>query len=189
MTYNPNTPLANERISDTQQPIRDNFFLANQYFGVDHFEFDAASNNGLHKQSTYPDRSATPPAPGVSECAIYGRTAGSETFPFMRRDGGTLDYPVSPIRAMVRVSTAPAVIGQSFNINAGLITFVDPVWTIPFQNAEPDGNYLILTSPVRSSGSNSIQIVDGSLTVNNFQIRRSGPGISEIMVVVYRYSL
>jgi hypothetical protein len=188
MTYNSNTPLASERISDTQQPIRDNFFLANQYFGVDHFEFDAVSNNGLHKQSTYPDRSATPPAPGVSECAIYGRTAGGETFPFLRRDGGTVDFPVAAIRAMVRVSTAPAVIGQSFNIDTALITFVGDVWTIPFLTPEADANYLILASSV-SAGGASVALTSQNITANNFQIRRQGPGVSQVMVIVYRYSL
>jgi hypothetical protein len=100
MTYNPNTPLASERISDTQEPIRLNFDLANQYFGVDHFAFDAASNNGKHRRVTMPDQTATPPSPAAGECAMYGKTISAVTTPFLRRDGlASPEYPVTPIRA------------------------------------------------------------------------------------------
>lgn len=144
MTYNPNTPLASERISDTQQPIRDNFFLSNQYFGIDHFEFDAASNNGKHKQVTLPDRTATPPATIASECAIYARTASAQTFPYMRRDASATDIPVIPLKAFAECTVPGAVVtANSFNVSsvtrngAGRYQFN---FAVPM----PDTNYAVL---------------------------------------------
>lgn len=124
MTYNPNTPLASERIADTQEPIRLNFDLANTYMGTDHFEFDAASDNGKHKQVTLPDRTATPPSPGASECAIFGKTSGAVTTPFMLRDGlATPEYAVLPIRAFGSFTGAGATLNaqncSSSAFNAG----------------------------------------------------------------------
>lgn len=154
-TYNPNTPLASERISDTQQPIRDNFFLANQIFGIDHFEFDAASNNGKHKQVTLPDRTASPPATLASECAIYARTASSQTFPYMRRDASATDIPVLPLRAF-GLCTVPGAVLEANSFNISSVTRIGVGrYQFNFAVAFPDTNYSVLCA-MSSSGSQPI---------------------------------
>jgi len=182
MTYNPNTPLASERISDTQQPIRDNFFLANQIFGIDHFEFDAASNNGKHKEVTMPDRTATPPTTSASECAIYARTASSQTFPYMRRDASATDIPVIPIKAFGECTVPGAVLtANSFNVTSVTRVAVGRyqfIFTVPM----PDTNYAVLCA-MASSGSQPIisySLPDKLTTSVVIQlIRQDGTGFTD----------
>lgn len=136
MSYNNNTPLASERISDTQEPIRLNFSLANTYFGVDHFAFNAASNNGKHRYVTMPDQTATPPSPIASELAFFARTTGGITIPFMVRDGlAAPQYCVLPIRAFGSFTGGGALLNaqnltsSAFNPGSGY-TMTMPAGTV-----------------------------------------------------------
>ena len=50
MSYNAGIPNATDYLSDSQQNIKDNFSSANTIFGNNHYAFNAASNNGKHKE-------------------------------------------------------------------------------------------------------------------------------------------
>lgn len=145
MSYTPNIPLSNERISNTQQPIRDNFFYANQYFGTDHFEFDAASDNGKHKQVTLPDRLGSEPTPGASEFAIFGLTSSAITRPYWRSDGGVTNFPLMPIKAFCIIDgTSGATIGTTFNISSVLRTDVGRYTVTLANNIVANANFGVL---------------------------------------------
>ncbi len=120
MSYTTNVPQATQRIADTQAPIQTNFNLANTYFAIDHVAFNAASNNGKHKYVTLIDETASPPTPGASEGAIYGKTTGGITQPFYRRDGfaGAPEYNLMPIRAYGTFTGAGATV-NAFNLTSG----------------------------------------------------------------------
>ncbi len=111
MTYNPAIPQATDRFRDSQPEFLNNFTLLNTYFGIDHFTFDALSNNGKHKQVTLPDRTLTPPAPGASECALFAKTTGGVTTPFLLRDGlAAPEYAILPIRAFGAFTGAGVIV-------------------------------------------------------------------------------
>jgi len=147
MTYNPNTPLASERISDTQEPIRLNFELANTYFGVDHFAFDAASNNGKHRRVTMPDQTATPPTPVASECAFYAKTISGVTTPYLRRDGLiSPEYPMTPIRAMGAFTGGGAALNNQNLTSSAFSGASGYTMTMP-AGTVTGVNYLVLAIP------------------------------------------
>lgn len=58
MAYN-DTPLANQRISDTQPLIRSNFSQIQTAFSVEHVAI-ASPTQGLHKKVTFPVQGASP---------------------------------------------------------------------------------------------------------------------------------
>lgn len=157
MTYNPNTPLSTDRIQDTQVPIQTNFSLANTYFGVDHFEFDALSNNGLHKQVTLPDRTASPPSPIAGEWATYAQTSNSITLPYWRRDGSVTTFPVMPIKAFVIIDgTTGAIIGTAYNI-ASVVRTASGRYTVTLSNnAVTSADFGVLITGTTTGPSNVV---------------------------------
>src|SRR5690606_10764447 len=55
----------------------------------------------------------------ASECAIYARTASSQTFPYMRRDASATDIPVIPIKAFGECTVPGAVLtATSFTVTS-----------------------------------------------------------------------
>lgn len=146
MSYDTGVPQATDRVSDTQQPILTNFQVLNSIYGGDHFDYtDVSSNTGRHKQVTFPNRSGTPPTTGASVGAAYARTTSSQTYPYWRRDGGSLDYPLLPIKAFCfcTVSGTTATIVRQFNMNTP--TFLSTGrWQINLTNPLPDTNYAVI---------------------------------------------
>lgn|SRR3990167_4521232 len=132
MSYTPNIPLPTQRIADTQAPINSNFTLANTYFGLDHVAFDAAGNNGKHKYVTMIDETATPPAPGASECAMYAKTTGAVTTPFLRRDGlASPEIPMGLIRAYGTFTGGGATVNAINLTSAAFVLNVGFTMTMP----------------------------------------------------------
>jgi len=119
MSYTPNIPLATQRIADTQAPINANFTSVNTFFGLDHVAFNAAGNNGKHKYVTMIDQTASPPTPGASECAMYAKTTGAVTTPFLRRDGlASPEIPMGLIRAYGTFTGGGATV-NAINLTSG----------------------------------------------------------------------
>ena len=54
MTYEPNIPLSNDKISQSQVDLLQNFQQLNTRFGQDHVSFSTGTNSGFHKQVTIP---------------------------------------------------------------------------------------------------------------------------------------
>ncbi len=187
MTYNPTVPGPAQRISDTQSPIQTNFDQLNVIFGLDHFEFDATSENGKHKSVTLPDQDGSPPATAVDEMAIYARTSDSETFPFMRRDTSTTDIPLLPIKAFGECSVPGAVLtANSFNISS--VTRIGTGrYDFNFTDPLPDTDYTVLCA-MSSSGSQPIISYENSnkLTTScRIQlIRQDGAGFTDSATLI-----
>lgn len=117
MTYNPNVPLANQKIKDTQNPIQTNFALANTYFGVDHYAFDAASNNGVHNQVTTPeiDGSAHPSTSG-SELKFYAMDAGDSNNTLLHFSRGASDSPPTPVTSISNTNFISVAAGSATTV-------------------------------------------------------------------------
>lgn len=190
MTYNPAIPQATDRISQSQSEILQNFFQLNNQYGTigDHFEWTAASNNGKHKQATFPDRTATPPTTLPSECSVYGKTTAAQTFPYMRRDGSLTDIPVVPLRVFGEFSTNPiAITPGSLGISAVTLVAVGQ-WQVTFTPAFADTNYSVYVT--QNNGGFTGQPLGfptyNLKTNNTFEvqlIRQDGTGFSTLLPI------
>ncbi len=93
MPYDPTIPAPTDLLSDSQSDIQQNFNLANEFFGTDHVNFVAASNNGKHNHSTYPEQGADANTLD-NENAIYAKEVGGvggNTRLFLRQEtNGTI---------------------------------------------------------------------------------------------------
>ncbi len=188
MTYDPTVPGPTQRISDTQLPIQTNFDQANTLFGVDHFEFNAPSENGKHKAATMPDQSGSPPTVGAAELSIYARTSGGDTFPFMRRDTGTTDIPVLPLKAFGECSVPGAVVTpNSFNISS-VTRLGTGRYQFNFTTAFPDTDYAVLCSMAFSGATDGPLVAYNSAklttSVTIFLSRRDGGGFSDAATAI-----
>ena len=72
MAYQPNIPLATDRLKDSQADIQGNFQELNAYLNVNHTAIDGTADQGKHKFVTMPIQGA---APGTlaNELAMYSR--------------------------------------------------------------------------------------------------------------------
>lgn len=66
MAYTANTPQANDRISDTQDPILNNFINLPTLIEANHVGFDGSADEGKHKFVTLPVQAASPPVGAFS---------------------------------------------------------------------------------------------------------------------------
>lgn len=85
MAYTPGIPNSTDVISQSQSQIRTNFVELNSQFAIDHVAFNAGSDNGKHKKSTYIEQ-ASDPNPSPNECALYSKESSSVTELFFQRE-------------------------------------------------------------------------------------------------------
>ncbi len=167
MTYNPATPNAADRISDTQQPIKTNFEQANTIFDEDHFTFDDASGpqpppglRGFHRKSVYQKLDALPDV--FAEIGtVFSQVTDGRTDLYYRYDtstqGNSKVLPLSAIKVMGAFNSAAAVgdgaliAGNMFQLyNVDTITKTGSTYVIAFndpldtQAADSDLEYIVL---------------------------------------------
>lgn len=98
MTYNPNIPMANDDLSDSQPQLFNNFSIADTSFGVDHYKFSNLSGNtGKHNQITTPIFVDNPPT------GLPPVTAANEPKAYAFQDSanvGVLQYSRGPSNAV-----------------------------------------------------------------------------------------
>lgn len=64
MSYTPNIPLGSQSVASTQQPINNNFTIANTAFGIDHQAFTVnGATQGFHKKVTMGSNGSHPLTP------------------------------------------------------------------------------------------------------------------------------
>lgn len=91
MSYLPLIPAATDDPSVSQSQIQTNFSLLNSVFGVDHVNYTAGSNNGLHTKVTLvtagdPAQSVAGPELYAKSVSYPGPTTKAEVF-FQRASG------------------------------------------------------------------------------------------------------
>lgn len=195
MTYNPATPQAADRISDTQQPILTNFEQANTIFAEDHFTFNDGSGpqpppglRGFHKKSVYKVLDAPPPTAFAEIGTVYNETTNGRSDLFYRYDtstqGNSKVYPITAIKAMAHFVVATSAILSSYNVSGivldtgvSTITFADPLDTnapdSPLDYIIVIGNTLSLVGSPRyvvPTLNTSFDIVGGGATNVSFVV-------------------
>ena len=79
MTYQPTKPLPLDKLNRSVTDLYNNFHIANEIFGINHFPFDdMTSNIGKHKFVTLPSVNNNFPKTGVDEIALF--VEGAEDF-------------------------------------------------------------------------------------------------------------
>ncbi|KKN33420.1 hypothetical protein LCGC14_0803870 [marine sediment metagenome] len=165
MTYDPNTPDAADRISDTQAPIRDNFTILNDVFDEDHYNYTDASGvppppgfRGFHRKSTYPEEASDPTA-FASLGTVYTKDNDTRTDLFYRYDSGALGnskiFPLSAPKAFAAFNGADGTLFQAYNVAS--VVAAGTVWTVTFSDKlnsagnNTDLDYVVLLSSTGES--------------------------------------
>lgn len=93
MAYTSNTPQANQRISDTQPLILNNFLDLDTWSTVNHYGFNSGANRGKHTVVTLPEQPADPGTVG-NEMALYTKqsTLSGVAEMFIQREAGGTVY-------------------------------------------------------------------------------------------------
>jgi len=103
MTFNPNIPMPNDELSDSQGDIQTNFNQSNIIFGIDHYTFDnGTANKGKHTWVTTPlTPGGTHPVTAVNEPKFYGMqvTAPLGVIQYSRLGNNAVPSPVSNIES------------------------------------------------------------------------------------------
>lgn len=177
MSYDTGTPQATDRVSDTQQPILTNFQQLNAIYGEDHYDYTVqTSNEGFHRAVHLPSAAGIP-STAANVGALYSKTTSSVTWPYWRRDGGSVDYPAIPIKAYCTF-VPQSVNGACTLINNFGITSVTRTATAKYtllMPALPSANYLTMFTSVNTGnlgvgGNNTFVAGVGLFTTTGFDI-------------------
>ncbi len=199
MSYLPNVPQAGDLISDSQSDLLTNFQQLDLVYGdtapgadpnSDHYAFsNATANARKHRKVRLVRQSAGAgiPTPAATDGVVYARVAATQTVPFYRKDGGTLDFPVIPVRSMIRFTraAAPVVIGTAFNATVASIGGNPTNFRITFAENMPDANYLLFGGII---GNDSSAMGFANVLVNTFDILGVSTNVTEVMVTVLHYA-
>jgi hypothetical protein len=195
MVYIADVPNAGDVISQSQSILLENFRELNLVYGdtapvadpnSDHYAYSDTSGNARKHRKVRLVRQAAGagiPTPAATDGVMYSRVSATQTIPFYRKDAGTVDFPLLPVRGMIRYNAGTgAVVGTAFNltVTAGAGTAVQ---ILDFTEVMPDANYIVLAMTSTGSGSSVVNIIDAT----QFQITASNAA-GERHVVVFHYA-
>jgi hypothetical protein len=174
MAYTQDIPQPSDIPSQSQAQILANFQAINsstEGFGLDHVQFDAVSDKGKHKQSTYIEQSVDP-VTAANEMALYSKDDGSgNTRLFIAPESA------APIFQLTGATPSVSTSGSTF-LPGGLILKYGikntPVnnTVITFSSAFPNNVYSIILTPVKSDNtSRSMYVKTGTAAVTGFTIQ------------------
>ena len=170
--YTPNIPQPGDNPSDSQDQILENFQTLQTLYGTsgDHYSW----TNTTPTESTKHAKVTTPglptatapgnvlPAPTSGNCSYFGQTRGSQTYPYIARDGLapvaplTNIWPVVPIKAYASGTITAANAGSlsdSFNLTFTSVTGGNSI-TLGITNAMRTSNYgVLITTSASAVGS------------------------------------
>ncbi|NGX57247.1 MAG: hypothetical protein K940chlam3_00133 [Chlamydiae bacterium] len=200
MTYSGNVPQGGDLISDSQSELLTNFQQLNLVYGdtnpgadpnSDHYAFDDGSANARKHRKIRLVRQvggAGIPTPAATDGVAYVRVSATQTIPFYRKDAGTVDFPLLPVRAMVRYTNVaiPIVVGTAFNVAS--VVRAGGEDTITFTEAMPDANYLVFAFQQNNLGTAPATLTSHTLIAGSFVIRNVAGTAQEFYVAVLHYA-
>lgn len=116
MPYDPNIPMPNDDLSDSQVDLLANFQQLDTSFGIDHYTFsNATANNGKHNQVTTPVQGSHP-ATSANEPKFYAMQDSANLGVIQYSRAGSSAVP-SPMTYLQSTSAAiPMVQNVAINI-------------------------------------------------------------------------
>jgi len=173
MVYTRNIPAGTDRPSRSAGQFRENFNDLDDVFGIDHIDFSAAENRGMHNQLTMPEQAAAPAAQADIGMVYSLDNGDGRTELYYLYDTGALgnskQFPLTCVKAFCRFTNAtPPVLSNAYNVTT--ITRTDPtatraIFTVTFTDvltsAAPGTamNYLVLfgTEASALTATNTVQ--------------------------------
>lgn len=185
MTFTPNIPATGTSLGESRPLIVGNFTNYNTVLSVNHVAPNA-SGQGKHKFLQMPVQ-ASAPSTASGEGGIYVKTAGSQSIPFYRKDNLTLDFPLLPIRAMVRfsVGAVPSIVGTALNVSA-VAQISSQQYKVTFSENLPDANYLVIAMGVNTAAT-PICADPSNYNVSDFILNILSSLTGQISVIVLHY--
>lgn len=90
-SYSPNIPLSSDDPKVSQSQLNSNFSKINTDFNVDHQQFTASSNSGLHKKITFQNVQVADPNLASPLASLYTKSVSGVTQLFFQNDNGAGD--------------------------------------------------------------------------------------------------
>ena len=119
MAYTRNQPVASDALSTSVTYLTANTNAADDYFGVDHYAFSAASSNGLHQAVTTPAYIITPPSTiGHPTTTTYPKIYGMQdtsNVGLIQYSRGINDAVPTPLTKL-QSSSSPLTLGPNSSI-------------------------------------------------------------------------
>lgn len=166
-SYKPNIPQAGTRIDRTYQLITTNFTELNNQYGVngDHVEFTEGTANlqGTHKQVTFSSAASTPFTAVTDHSFLYEQLTGAApalSYLDYQASGTNEVTPLSPKVFCIfnsNLAVPPFMnVVRSFNVNGGTTSRSGSAFTIGFNKALPNANYLVYLTRGRAPGNTGV---------------------------------
>jgi hypothetical protein len=187
MAYQSNKPLSTDKLSVSQGDINGNFQAINTYVAIDHVAFNGA-DQGKHKRVFFTQQAADP-ATAATEAAIYAKDSsvpGTASLYYRPPNSGTPIEFTYALKAAAGWTWLPS--GIIMQWGTGTCGGV-----IAFPRAFPTACLSVQLTARAPGGAvqDFVQVMDGTLTVNNFTSRsytRSGnPSAADIYFFAIGY--
>lgn len=167
--YNPQIPVSNNTIAQSQPQFFTNFNQLFNAFSVDHIALNAASNAGEHNIVRLAEQNQ-PLTTRVSEVAIYSKAKNQQTTQvFFREQGNQLEYQYSNY--------------QLFNLDPITIGSAKTVVQIPYFSFLPGGIIVYFGQIFPKTGSKTASIILNPpicQTINGINLCIIGPSASNL---------
>lgn len=180
MSFTPGIPNTGQSLGFTKDSVRNNFLNYFDTISVNHVAPNVAGA-GKHKFMQMPVQGSAP-STAATEGAIYAKTILGQSVPFYRKDASTLDYPMIPVRAMVRFTVPAAgacsIVGTALNVSG--VNRALTVYTVTFSEAMSDANYLVF-----ALGDNNLFVT--ATTTGSFSFQTTATLGTQIYAFVLQY--
>lgn len=117
MAYQPNIPLASDRLKDSQADLQGNFQEVDLYLNVNHTAIDGTANQGKHKFVSMPLQVADPTTVANEICLFNKDDFSNNNQLFMRDPANGLVRQLTGFNANV---TLPSTLSGYFSVGGGL---------------------------------------------------------------------
>ncbi len=172
MTYNPDKPLPEDDLADSQGDLNTNFTQLNTQFAVNHVAFnDSGADKGKHKFVTFVEQAADPESKG-NEYLVYAKDDSGEPELFARPQSSGTAYQITkdgslfvgllPVVA-VNFNQTGVIQGSDLNVTSVSRPGGTGTYVVNFTSALPDNDYFWSVSGF----DNSSNPVVGAVTKDN----------------------
>ena len=181
-----NTPLANEKLSFSQETIRENFETANDIMEIDHYPFnDLTANKGFHKITHWPAQSSIPAVGTTSQLFGYETTTPLGTLIYGQSTiAGSGNSPIIPLNSSATGITIGTTSQTTVIDVTGLSVFYATLThgTVNIMGASIFGSHIISSSSngatmgvavVKSTGLSGISVTTDTSVSKLFIIKNT----------------
>jgi len=183
MVYSPNIPQPNNRPSNSQPQLLENFSQLNTIFNVNHQTFNAATNAGKHTHVDMIAQAAPTPLAGEGSLYVFNTGGTREQCRYRRESSGTIMPVTEWIGGYLSFTVAAGVctIQKQFNI-AAVAYSVAGQYNVTFTTNLTDANYIAVGNARRAA--NDMVCCISNKAVGGFRVQTSVSSVLSEAVTV-----